>query len=231
MKKIDLLNYFSKFEILLWSTSIIVIIISFIFGRTNDYLTLIASLIGATFLILNAKGNVWGQILTVVFSVLYGIISYSNAYYGEMITYLGMTAPIAVVSVISWMKNPAQEGINEVKVNHLNKKEYIILFFVGIIVTVIFYYILKAFNTSALILSTISVFTSFISSYLTLRRSEYYALGYASNDIVLIALWIVAMQNNNQYISLVICFGVFFINDVYGYFSWQKMKKLQSEIE
>lgn len=231
MKKINLLNYFTKFEIILWLASIIIIIISCVFAKTYDYMTLIASLIGATFLILNAKGNVWGQILTVVFSVLYGIISYSNAYYGEMITYLGMTAPIAVVSVISWMKNPAKEGVNEVKVNNLSKKEYIILMFVGIIITIIFYYILEAFSTSALYISTISVFTSFISSYLTLRRSEYYALGYASNDIVLIILWIIAMQNNNQYISLVICFGVFFINDIYGYFSWQRMKKLQSEIE
>lgn len=231
MKKINLLNYFTKFEITLWLASISIIIISSVFAKANDYMTLIASLIGATFLILNAKGNVWGQILTVVFSVLYGIISYSNAYYGEMITYLGMTAPIAVVSVISWMKNPAKEGVNEVKVNNLSKKEYIILMLVGIIITIIFYYILEAFNTSALYISTISVFTSFISSYLTLRRSEYYALGYASNDIVLIILWIIAMQNNSQYISLVICFGVFFINDIYGYFSWQRMKKLQSEIE
>ena len=82
-------------------------------------LTLLASLIGATFLILNAKGNVWGQVLTVGFSLLYGVISYSTAYYGEMITYLGMTAPIAAASVVSWARNPARQGVREVRVNRL----------------------------------------------------------------------------------------------------------------
>ena len=231
MKEKVLLNYFSMFEIILWLTSIIIIIISFTFGDEKDYLTLSASLIGATFLILNAKGNVWGQILTVVFSILYGIISYSNAYYGEMITYLGMTAPIAVASVISWIKNPAEEGKNQVKVNNLKIKEYVLLLFLGIIITIIFYYVLKAFNTNSLVLSTISVFTSFIASYLTLRRSEYYALAYASNDIVLIILWFIAMENNSGYISVVICFVVFLINDLYGYYSWLKMKKFQAIIE
>lgn len=231
MKKTNLLNYFSLFEIALWIFSISTIVISFIFGESNDYLTLTASLIGATSLILNAKGNVWGQILTVIFSVLYGIISYSNAYYGEMITYLGMTAPIAIASVISWIRNPVEEGKNEVKVNHLKGREYVFLLIFGIVITIAFFYILKYFNTAVLWLSTISVFTSFIASYLTLRRSEYYALGYATNDIVLIVLWLIAMQNNKEYLSVVICFVIFLINDLYGFISWLRMKKSQADIK
>lgn len=91
IKKI--LNYFSKTEIILWSISAILIILSFsVFDREN-YLTLAASLIGVTSLIFNAKGNPFGQFLMIVFSILYGIISYSFAYYGEMVTYLGMTGP------------------------------------------------------------------------------------------------------------------------------------------
>lgn len=222
--------YFSKYEIILWTLSVAVITMSFFIAGSGDYLTLAASLIGATFLILNAKGNVWGQVLTVVFSVLYGIISYKTAYYGEMITYLGMTAPIAVASVVSWARNPAQKGKNEVKVNHLKKKEYLFLAFLSLAVTVAFYFILKEFNTSVLSLSTLSVLTSFVASYLTMRRSEYYALGYAANDLVLIALWAIASIKDIQYIAMIICFIVFFFNDMYGFFSWSKMKKAQKHI-
>ena len=69
-------DYFSKSEIVLWSSSVMVIIISFcVFDRIN-YMTLCASLIGVTSLIFNAKGNPFGQLLMVVFSLLYGIISY-----------------------------------------------------------------------------------------------------------------------------------------------------------
>ena len=93
-------DYFSKSEIVLWSSSVMVIIISFcVFDRIN-YMTLCASLIGVTSLIFNAKGNPFGQLLMVVFSLLYGIISYTFSYYGEMITYLGSLYDIRYVSVV-----------------------------------------------------------------------------------------------------------------------------------
>ena len=94
MKKI--LSYFTKGEWALFASSVALIIISFaVFDRQN-YLTLAASLIGAAALIFNAKGNPIGQALMIIFSVLYGVISYACAYYGEMITYLGMTMPMAI---------------------------------------------------------------------------------------------------------------------------------------
>lgn len=221
------INYFSRFEIFLWISSVILIIGSFLGFQTGDYLTLIASLIGATSLLLNAKGNVIGQILTVVFSIFYGIISYSCAYYGEMVTYLGMTAPIAMAAVITWIKNPAQKGRLEVKVNHLSRKEYYFLGILSILVTIVFYYILSYFHTAQICLSTLSVLTSFLASYLTMRRCENYALAYASNDIILIILWILATGQDRRYFSVIICFVVFLINDIYGYYSWGRMKKKQ----
>ena len=121
MKK--LLNYFTKFEIGLWLSSVLIIILTFIIFEDKDYLTLSASLIGATFLILNAKGNPLGQFLTIVFSILYGIISYRFSYYGEMITYLCMSMPMALFALISWLKNPYKGNKAQVKVNSISKKE------------------------------------------------------------------------------------------------------------
>lgn len=100
------LNYFTKADIILWASSVLLIILSFFIFAGSNILTLTASLLGATSLIFNAKGNPVGQLLMVIFSLLYGIISYTFKYYGEMITYLGMTAPMAVFSLISWLKNP-----------------------------------------------------------------------------------------------------------------------------
>ena len=166
-----------------------------------------------------------GQILTVVFSVLYGIVSYRSAYYGEMITYLGMTTPIAIASVVTWAKNPAQKGRPEVQVNQLQRREYLFVLALSCVITAVFYVILKSLDTAALALSTLSVFTSFVAAYLTMRRSEYFALGYAANDMVLIALWLIASAGNRAYLSMVICFVVFLINDLYGFCNWCRMKK------
>lgn len=223
-------DYFSKSEIVLWSSSVMVIIISFcVFDRIN-YMTLCASLIGVTSLIFNAKGNPFGQLLMVVFSLLYGIISYTFSYYGEMITYLGMTMPMAIFALISWLKNPYNGNKAEVKVNSIGKRENVCMWIVTFVVTFLFYLILKCFNTANIIPSTISVTTSFLAVYLTFRRSPYFALAYAANDIVLIILWILASLYDIRYVSVVVCFIAFFANDIYGFVSWRKMNTRQQEI-
>ena len=226
MKK--LFAYFSKMEIILWSVSAFFIVSSFCIFDRESYLTLIASLIGVTSLIFNAKGNPIGQALMIAFSLLYGFISYTFAYYGEMITYLGMTMPMAVFALIAWLKNPYQGNKAEVKVNSISKAEQFLMGLLSLIVTVAFYLILKYFNTANIIPSTISVTTSFLAVYLTFRRCPTFALAYAANDIVLIVLWMLASLTDIRYISVVVCFVAFLFNDIYGYISWQRMKRRQS---
>ena len=222
-------NYFSKAEIALWIFSVMAIVVSFCaFDRTN-YMTLCASLIGVTSLIFNAKGNPFGQFLMVVFSLLYGMISYSFAYYGEMVTYLGMTMPMAIFALISWLRNPYNGNKSEVKVNRISKKENVCMWIGTLLVTILFYFILKHFHTANIIPSTLSVTTSFIAVYLTFRRSPYFALAYAGNDIVLIVLWIMASIYDMKYVSVVVCFVAFLLNDIYGFFSWRKMEKRQAK--
>ena len=224
-------KYFSVGEILLWSCSVILIIVSFcVFDRRN-YLTLASSLIGVTSLIFTAKGNPIGQILMIVFSLLYGYISFVFTYYGEMLTYLCMTMPMAIFALISWLKNPYKKNKAEVKVNRLKKGEPVFMWIATAIITLIFYFILSAFHTKNIIPSTISVTTSFLAVYLTFRRNPFYAIGYAANDIVLIVLWILATIENTSYLSVVVCFVTFFANDIYGFISWQKMAKKQAENE
>ena len=223
-----LLRYFSGTEWTLWMSSVALITVSFaVFDREN-YLTLCASLIGATSLIFNAKGNPIGQALTIIFSILYGIISYTFAYYGEMITYLGMTMPMAIFALISWLRNPYKGNRAQVKVNSLKTKEILLMLAAAALITLAFYFILKACGTANMIPSTISVTTSFIAVYLTFRRSPLYALGYAANDIVLIVLWILAAIEDMTYLSVVICFAMFLVNDIYGFVNWRKMRKKQA---
>ena len=220
-------NYFTRAEIVLWASSAALILISYLLFDRKNPLTLATSLIGVTFLILNAKGNPLGQLLTVVFSVLYGIISYSSAYYGEMITYLGMTAPMAVYAMAEWLRHPAQKGRAEVKVNRLGGRDIARMLALTALVTVLFYFILGYFHTARLAVSTLSVTTSFLAVYLTARRSAYFALAYAMNDAVLIALWICASTDDISRLSVVICFAVFFVNDLYGFVNWRRMRGRQ----
>lgn len=221
-------RYFTKSEIAIWCSSVVFILLSFfVFDRAN-YFTLTASLIGVTSLIFNAKGNPFGQLLMIVFSILYGMISFTFSYYGEMITYLGMTAPMAFFALVSWLKNPYNGNKAEVKINRLKHGEILFMILLTAAVTVLFYFILAAFRTANLVASTLSVTTSFLAVYLTLRRSAFYAVWYAANDMVLIFLW-AAAASDQSYFSVVICFTVFLLNDIYGFISWSKMRKRQED--
>ena len=225
MKKLT--SYFSKGELALWGSSAGLILISFfLFDRVN-FMTLAASLIGTTSLIFNAKGNPFGQALMVVFSLLYGVISYTFSYYGEMITYLGMTGPMALFAFVSWLRNPFQGNHAEVAVNRIGRREYAGMYALTGVVTLVFYFILDRFNTANMIPSTLSVTTSFIAVYLTFRRSPYFALAYAANDMVLIVMWIMAAAEDISCLSVIICFVMFLVNDLYGFVSWKRMEKRQ----
>ena len=220
---------FTRFEIVLWAVSVLVVTASFIIGGNFRVLTLITSLIGVTALIFVAKGDVTGQVLTVMFSMLYSVISFEFTYYGEMITYMFMTAPIAAMSVYTWIRHPEEKGKREVSIARLSLKKTIMLCITAVIVTVIFYFILRYFNNANLFFSTISITTSFLASALMLFRSSAYALAYGANDIILIILWVMASLEDTAYLPMVMCFAMFLANDIYGFYSWQKRKKLQEE--
>jgi len=225
MKKLT--TYFSKGELTLWGGSVGLILVSFfLFDRVN-FMTLAASLIGTTSLIFNAKGNPIGQALMIIFSLLYGVISYTFSYFGEMITYLGMTGPMALFALISWLRNPYKGNHAEVAVNRLGSCELVLMYVLTALVTCGFYFILDYFDTANMIPSTLSVTTSFMAVYLTFRRSPCFALAYAANDVVLIVLWTMAAGEDISYLSVVICFVMFLVNDLYGFVNWKRMEKRQ----
>lgn len=224
-----IINYFTKSEITLWSASVILITASFLTFDRENILTLAASLIGVTSLIYNSKGNPTGPFLIIIFSLLYGVISFQFAYYGEMITYLGMTAPMSVFALAAWLRNPHDGNKAEVKIAELKGGESVFMILMSAAVTWIFYFVLKYFHTENLLPSTVSVTTSFLAVYLTYKRSPFFALAYAANDAVLIILWILAATTNISYLSVAVCFAVFLINDIYAFINWRKIHRRQTK--
>jgi nicotinamide mononucleotide transporter PnuC len=141
---------------------------------------------------------------------------------------MGMTAPMALFSLISWLKNPYGQSKSQVKVRELTLKIFMGGIALTVIVTLVFYFILTALNTSNIVLSTLSIATSFFAAYLTFMRTPFFPLAYALNDIVLIVMWCMATKEDTSYISVIVCFCVFLVNDLYGFINWCRMKKLQS---
>jgi len=216
----------SKQQYYIWIGSMLIIVMSAMICGRFDWLSVGTSLLGVTMLIFMAKGDVFAQILTIFFCLLYGAVSYTFSYYGEMITYLGMTLPVCLFTLVSWLRHPYKKG--EVKVADVTKRSVAAISVLSVIVTIIFYFILEYFNTPNLFFSTISITTSFFAACLAFLRSPYYALAYGANDIVLVILWVLASFEDISYIAMVACFAVFLFNDIYAFFNWKRMKKRQN---
>lgn len=213
----------SRFELCLWTVSMLVIFVSSFFSQSGGIFATITSLLGVTGLIFIAKGMLTGQFFMIAFCILYGIISLFARYYGEAITYVGMSLPMAIVSTISWIKHPHKDK-GRVEIARLTKKQILFIAVSTVVVTTAFYFILDALDTAKLIVSTLSIATSFAAASLTYFRSPYYAAAYAVNDIVLIILWVAASIKDISNLSMIFCFIMFLANDLYGFYNWKKMQ-------
>lgn len=235
MKKNLIIPELSVPEKILWAASVFGVTVLFCLVPQKNPLTLIATIVGVTSLLFTAKGHVSGQFLQLVFCVLYAIVALGFKYYGEAITYMGMTFPSDLFAATMWLKNPSKKGKTEVRTEvrmaHLSPKKSAVALLVSAAATVIFYFILKKLNTANLEISTVSVFTSMAASVLTIMRVPYYALAYAANDIVLIIMWIMASIENPIYVPMIFNFVIFLVNDLYGFFSWKKLRSMQEEGE
>lgn len=228
-------KFFGKwnlFEILLLSVSLVVTVTIFFSGREKNPWSLLSSVFGIVCVIFTAKGNPVAQYISILFAVFYSVVSYQSKYYGEMLIYLFLMIPIHVGCIVSWIRSRRSPESAEVKINSLSKREYLLMALADCIVTAAFYFLLRALHTDELLVSTISLVSSVSAAYLMLRRSEYYAVCFIANDLILLVLWGLRVYHYGvSSLPTLITFVVFLINDVYGFFAWKIRRREQNAEE
>lgn len=220
----NLLKDWNKFEKTLLFVSIILISISGIINKSK-ILTIITSFLMIICALTQAKGKVISQFIGVIAIILYSIVAFKNQYYGEVIIYVIVLLPMYLIGIYSWITNK-NEDTNTVNQNDLSKKEWIILGTLDILLFGVLYFILKYFNTSQLIVSTLSMLASLMANYLIVRRNKYSFLFYIINDLILVILWgIPVLQGDFRLIPILIDPVLLLINDSYGWKNWNKNEK------
>lgn len=220
-----MLKDWTRFEkIMLFLSIFIVLLVGIIFK--SDVLTIICSLAGVTTTMLCAKGKSLGQVAGLIVTITYIFVAYRNRYFGEVLIYVFLMLPMFIAGIISWYRHENKKT-NSVDVNEICKKEWIIIAFIFPIILVGIYFLLKVFNTSELIVSTISVIASLFAVYLQVKRSRYSFSFYMINDLVLLTLWGIPVVKGSLILIPMVVDPIFnFINDCYGFKHW---KKLESE--
>lgn len=194
--------------------------------------TAIDSLYTITYLttaILMSKGKVESYFIGFFSVFFYGIVSYNQGYYGELLITIFLTFPIMVIGIISWLKHQDKED-DVVIISSLSKKEIITVFASQLVLFWGYYYLLKAFNTDLLVISSCSIVTSVLASYFEARRSELSLFCYITNDLIIITLWLIPIINGNTSLISVLTGPILLlVNDIYGSYNWKRLKNIQKE--
>ena len=218
------------FEICLLTISPIIVLISGILFY-SDAITIVTSIVGIICALFLAKGLVIGQFFGIAIVVLYSIVCYNNRFYGEMIIYIVIMLPMYIWGIVEWIKHKNNKT-QSVEVNSIKAKEWIVVSVCAVIIFVGFYFVLKALNTSELVISTLSVVDNIFAVYLLARRSKYGFVSYIINDLILIVLWgIPVVSGNLLVLAMLINPIVNLVNDSYGVVNWTRMQNKQMEKE
>ena len=222
-------NYFKDwnlFEKLYLFVGIVVgILTSIIFNGT-----IIDSLYTITYLttaILMSKGKVESYFIGIISVFFYGIVSYNQGYYGELLITIFLTFPMMIICIVSLLKHQDKDE-DVVIISSLSKKEIVFAFSSQLILFWVYYFLLKAFNTDLLMISSLSIVTSVLATYFEARRSELSLFCYVANDLILITLWMIPIINGvTSLISVLIGPMLLLVNDIYGSYNWKRLKDIQ----
>lgn len=224
-----MLKDWTKFERIMLNASIIIVLLVGLLFK-SDVLTIICSLSGVITTMLCAKGKSLGQVFGLIVTITYIFVAYRNRYFGEVLIYAFLMFPMFVAGIISWYKHENKET-NSVEVNEIKKNEWIIISILFPIVFIGIYFLLKAFNTSELMVSTISVLASLFAVYLQIKRSRYSFSFYMVNDLILLTLWVIPVVKGSLLLIPMVVDPVFnFINDCYGFKHWKKLEEKQKGV-
>lgn len=136
---------------------------------------------------------------------------------------------MALSAVIAWLRHPFDGNDTQVEIARLTGRQILWMLLITAAVTGVLGVALAALDTPNLPWSILSVTTSFLAVYLTNLRSAWYACAYAANDLVLIVLWVLMSRQDPANITVAVNFGIFFINDCYGFISWRRRAVQQAE--
>lgn len=218
----------TKFELTFLISGLLISILSSILFKGTIIDTLYTSLYLIT-AILMSKGKVECYFIGFLSVFFYGIVSYNQAYYGELIITIFLTFPIMIIGIISWLRNQDKED-DTVIISSLSKLEIILALLSQVVLFWGYYFLLKMFNTDLLIISSISIVTSVLASYFEARRSELSLICYIANDFIIITLWLIPIINGStELIPVLVGPILLLINDIYGTYNWRRIKRKQME--
>ena len=185
-----------------------------------------------------AKGKLIGIYIGTIECLLYAFICLKSQLYGEIIKTMCIAVPLNTYSIISWTINinkrkkdrfaKKKKKDEEITVNKLSKKGYIIYFVIFAVCTAISYLLLKFIvgQKNALILSAITLAMTITGKILTAKRYMESYIVFNIGSFFCILMWAQTLIQTGFVLSditMIVYHLACFTNDIYAYNLWKGM--------
>ena len=188
-------------------------------------MSIIAMIINIICVVLLAKGKVSNFIFSIVGSLLYGYITYSNAIYGDAIMRVVYNIPMGIFGYLAWKKNKVKAD-DDVEFRMLTTKQRIIGG-IGIIIAIgTLAGILHLIHGNNVVLDATTTVLGIVALFLMSKRfTENWYLWILVNAISVI-LWLRVGNISSETVATLLMWIVFLLNSIFGTLSWKKQCKL-----
>lgn len=195
----------------------------------SSLLSMLVAILGFSGSLLNGKVIRYGLIMLAINTLLYGVISFSNQFYGEALLNIVYMCPLFVMGFIRW-KNQSGESYPS-KINSLIYKDWVGIIVLGIFVTIVYGFILKFFHSSYPFLNSLATYSCAVAGTLAARKIKQQWNFWFLYNIVLIFLWFTTMGNSLSQMPFFLLNIAFLGADYLGYQNWNKRYKAQINTE
>ena len=196
----------------------------------DSFFNYIVLITGIGCVVLAAKGNIWTYGFGFINSILYAYTAYKNNLYGEVGLNILFYVPTNILGFILWKKH-LQNQIVEMKKMKIKKSFTIYFICVLSIFTLGFILsLIPSQNTPYIDASTNII--GITATLLMMNRYREQWILYISLNILTITMWSIRMVNGSTDGSImVVMWGAFLVNAVFGYYNWSKNSMLEMAIE
>lgn len=189
---------------------------------------IISSTAGVMCVVCTGKGKLSAYFFGFINSLLYSIIAFRAAYYGETMLNLLYYVPTQFIGFYVWAKNMNPET-NEVKKVHMKPLNF--LFWVAVIAvgTVLYGHVLKFLNDAMPFVDSFTTVASIVATVISIKMYVEQWWIWIGINIFTIYMWWIDFSTGNDNVATLVMWMVFLVNAVIMLIRWNLEAKKEAE--
>lgn len=177
------------------------------------------SMVGIMFVLGVSTGNKYAQILGAILVAMYGYLSYSAGFYGNMAVNLAIILPMQLYGAYQWVRTSDTNGV---VVRPLRPNQRIGVGASAVALSIIGVLLCMVFGSNLPVHDGISSALVIVATLLmVLRCKEQWYLWIPYNTLECI-MWFFAASLAPEILAVFVMRVIFLINSIIGYYNWSK---------